>query len=484
MRKKEIGQAFILVLILLGIGAVLVVPALRLTGTSLKSSQVVEGRTKGLYAADAAQEYILWKLLRDDLAGDLMESYNPETPDDPPSAHYDFYVCDVPVGVTVIMRAKTGEGGIVLATDDKIRPTKTVKCGDEEPPDEILNDWSGTITYTIRLDYLSDDDPTMGLDAIYDILPVGFPTVGANKANYVTDSSYLRVDGGEWRWIPNPFVDIDQNQYRLLWPADYNYQTRESAFSSHPEFYGIQNFDVRQVKEIKFQVEGPLPDNSVQCNWVVLKMDDGTNTLSGPQAPITVGTPANPGVCTEGALFEVTKHSNPEVIPPNEPVDIEYTISIKNIDGTVVHHIASVTDFLPFGFTYIDGSTSGITIEEPVEEPQTLNDVERWVLTWEPGVQLVAGETKTLTFWAHTDELDVSGSYYNEFIAIPSGVISPKIFENIGVQADAFMSNYSWNTGAVMVPAYDSSSEAEGVTINANMSLILGGITITSWQVD
>jgi len=481
MRKKEIGQAFIMVLILLGIGALLVVPSLRLTGTSLKSGQVVERQIKGLYAADAAQEYILWKLLWGDLAGDLMLQYDPEFPDEPPSVHYDLDVCGVPAGVTVVMRAKEGEGGMVLATDDKIRPTKTVKCGDEEPPDEIPNDWSGTVTYTIRLEYLSDDDPTVGLDAIYDILPIGFKPA---SSHYVDNSSYLRVDGGEWQWIPDPDVQIDQNQYRLLWPADYNYQTREGAFSSHPEFYGIEDFEVRQVKEIKFQVEGSLPDNSVQSNWVVLKMgdEDNTSTLSGPQAPITVGSPANPGVYTAGALFEVTKFSNPEVIPPGEPVDIEYTISIKNVDGTVTHHIASVTDFLPFGFTYIDGSTSGITIEEPVKTWS--DDIERWVLTWEPGVQLLAGETKTLTFWAHTDELDVSGSYYNEFIAVPSGVTSPKIFFNIGILAEEFMQNYSWNTGAVIVPAYDSSSEAEGITIDANMSLIIAGITITSWQVD
>ncbi|GAI29545.1 unnamed protein product, partial [marine sediment metagenome] len=115
MMRKQAGQAFILVLILLGIGALLVVPALRLTGTSLTSSQIVERQVKGLYAADAAQEYILWKLMWDDLAGELMDSYNPETPDEPPSAHYDLDVCGVSAGVTVVMRAVEGQGGTTLA---------------------------------------------------------------------------------------------------------------------------------------------------------------------------------------------------------------------------------------------------------------------------------------------------------------------------------------------------------------------------------
>jgi len=54
----------------------------------------------------------------------------------------------------------------------------------------------------------------------------------------------------------------------------------------------------------------------------------------------------------------------------------------------------------------------------------------------------------------------------------------------MNVTYEDFNTTYSWNTGAVIVPAYDTSSESEGITINANMALILGGITITSWGVD
>ena len=50
MRKKQAGQAFILVLIVLAIGAVLVVPSLRLTGTALMNSPIVERQIKGLYS--------------------------------------------------------------------------------------------------------------------------------------------------------------------------------------------------------------------------------------------------------------------------------------------------------------------------------------------------------------------------------------------------------------------------------------------------
>ncbi len=36
---------------------------------------------------------------------------------------------------------------------------------------------------------------------------------------------------------------------------------------------------------------------------------------------------------------------------------------------------------------------------------------------------------------------------------------------------------------SVIVPAYDSRTDADEITIDANMALILEGISITSWQI-
>ena len=98
-------------------------------------------------------------------------------------------------------------------------------------------------------------------------------------------------------------------------------------------------------------------------------------------------------------------------------------------------------------------------------------------------MSIASTETLTLTFWAMATR-DVSGSYYNEFTVIPKTPI-PSIFrpDDMDVTYDDFNTTYSWNTGTVIVPAYDTSSEAEGITINTNMALILEGITITSVQV-
>ncbi|GAI13500.1 unnamed protein product, partial [marine sediment metagenome] len=118
MRKKQAGQAFILVLILLAIGALLAVPALRLSVTELKSSQIVVQKTRSLYAVSAAQEWVLWNLTDPNFASGFTTGIPKE---------YDFDVCGTPVNITIVMRAVAGAGAITLATDDVIRPTKTVE---------------------------------------------------------------------------------------------------------------------------------------------------------------------------------------------------------------------------------------------------------------------------------------------------------------------------------------------------------------------
>ncbi len=486
--RKQAGQAFILVLILLAIGALLVVPSLRLTGVALMGTPLVERQIKGLYAADAAQEYILWKLAYDGLGAQFTE--------DGQSAHYDFYVCDVPVGVHVVMRATEGKGGITLATDDVIKPTKEVTPSYVDVKREEL------YTYTISLDHLSSDT-SVKLDAIYDIPPGGF---GAGA--YQEGTSQLSLDGGPWLDIPDPEWNAAKGY--LKWPADYEWDpVVTGAFSSHPEFLGIQDFEVREVKKLRFQMRGTLADNDVHCNWVVLKMEDGTNTLSGPQAPIKVGgDPDIPGVCEDSSVMAVTKESEPNIIQPGVATPIVYTISITNM-YTQTRSITEITDYLPPDFEYVEIISSELL--NPSEECQILeldpldpldldnpdndislidkNGVVRPQLRWRTqkfplgnDISIASDQTLKLTFRAIATK-DVSGTYYNEVIVLLKETGISSAFEEAGVLPGEYGSNYSWLTGAVIVPAYDTSSEAEGITINTNMALILGGITITSWQV-
>lgn len=279
------------------------------------------------------------------------------------------------------------------------------------------------------------------------------------------------MHGGPWEPLADPLIEVEATQVRLRWPASGDFTSP------------IRDFSLRQVKEIKFQVAAELPDNRVFCNWVVLKPWD---TLSGPQAPIAVGTTVSPEVCTEDGLLTVEKVSNPEIIQPGVETDIEYTVGITNMDGET-HHIQEITDYLPTGFTYI-GPTSGITTEAPQSSLENINGVDRWKLLWAgaefsggTAVSIASGETLNLVFWARTTK-DVSGSYYNEVLLQPNKPV-PKIFEEIGITEEEFNTNYSWTTGTVIVPAYDSRADTGEVCIDANIALILGGISITSYHV-
>ena len=66
LSKRESGQAFILVLVLLFIGGLMLPPLLALVNTGLKSSQVYEQKTDELFAADTGVEDALWKIIKHD----------------------------------------------------------------------------------------------------------------------------------------------------------------------------------------------------------------------------------------------------------------------------------------------------------------------------------------------------------------------------------------------------------------------------------
>ncbi len=475
MRKKQAGQAFILVLIVLAIGAVLVVPSLRLTGTILGSTQTITGRSRGLYAATAAQEQVMWMLYHGTLVTDL--------PNDGDSIDFTVDVCGTSVGVSVVMRAVELEGGVNLATEHTIMPTKTVS-----PDHADSNSDDGPYTYTITLDQVSSDT-TRGLDAVYDILSSEFKEKAVNA--YIWNSGQISEDGITWETINPSFPSSSL----LRWPA-------EGSFGEP-----FRTFTPGQVKYLRFSLESTFNHNDeVVSNWVVLKVGDGVDpendvfTLSGPQAFIIVGNPVDEfgeplSVPTDaGGVFEVYKSTDPEplVIPPLQATPVEYTVHITNMDNNQ-NFVTRIEDYLPPGFSYVTGSTnSNITDNQDPHPPQLVNrnGVDRYLLLWDSvqlgsaGYKIEPGEEATLTFTALAEQ-GVSGNYYNEVIVLPKNFPDPVAFNYIdGFPDSGYGETYSWNTGVVIVPAYDSETDAEGVTIDTNLALGPDGVSIISWHVD
>lgn len=445
--KGQAGQAMLFALIFLAIGALMVIPALSLSSTSLRASQTISGRAKSLYAADAAQEYVIWKL--------LYTGYTSTFTYDGQSDNFTLDVCGSPVKVSVIMRALATWRGVTLIGNTPIKPTKTVTPN--------TNPGGAILTYTIKLEQISDNT-SQGLDAVYDILSSDF-----DAGDYIAGSSRLRVDGGSWQnVIGDPLIESFGGVERLRWPASGNFASP------------IRDFTGGQVKEIQFQMASTgLKNNRTYYNWVVLKP---WNTLSGATATIVTGTGATP----QGGLIDIQTDVWPSFVPPGVPTDIRYTVEITNQQGAT-DQIQVVTDYLPPGFAYI-GPTSGMTTIDPVTTYGEVNGIYRWKLKWTkaqfPGgndISIAAGATKALTFWARTSE-NVSGSYYNELLVQTKNPV-PTAFSNLGITYTDFNSGYTWNSAPVVVPAYDSSATSGNVTVNANLAVSVGTINITSYQI-
>ncbi|MFC1931768.1 hypothetical protein ACFLXJ_06180 [Chloroflexota bacterium] len=462
MKKKERGWAFIMVLIILAIGALVVPPALRLTYTIINSTGTISAQNKALYACEAAQEMVMWKLYHGTLVNEL--------PDNGDTANFTVDVCGTEVDVSVVMRAVELEGGVVLATEHTMMPTKTV-----EPTSASSSSVIGPFTYTIAIEQVSANN-TNGLDCIYDVMSAEFK--GKASQLYKSGSSYISDDGTNWTQIDDP--DTSLHDSLLRWPAT-------GSFASP-----FRDFQPGETKYLRFQLYGPFNHNDIYvCNWVILQVAD-VFTLSGPQASLKVRNPSGTG-CADGAggVFEVTKTSYPQVIPPLEPTDVTYTMTIKNLQGST-QFVTEIVDYLPPGFTYVGPTTTVLTTpadQEPLPDLVTLNGVERYKLLWDytqltsNGSPIAGSASVTLTFVARAEQ-GVSGNYYNEVIVTPKNYPDPGVFDAIpGFPEGGFGQTYSWNTGIVIVPAYDSEAEAEGVTIDANMGLEPDQVSIISWHV-
>ena len=479
MSSREKGYVLILVLVLLAVGSLLIGPLLSLAGTVLKSKQVITDTLMEQYARDGGAEYALWQLQYGTVTADLTVAGQ--------EAHFQITLNGITPDVTIKLVAKPQEGGVTLATDDVIRPTKTVS------PNSVPSEAFQTYTYSINLTQASTDT-SQGLDAVYDIMPKDFDKCADSQSFYVTGSSFL--DGVA---IADPDCDDSSADEPILrWPAT-------GSFTSP-----TRDFAESQVKVLTFQYRGKLKDNKVHCNWVVLMP---WKTMSGREAPITVGTPTNPG-CNEFESLAVSKTSDPEFIPPNTDIIVTYTVNIENTgdDGVDVERL---TDYLPPGFTYCGppapdpappaGGTTDPDCQMPTGEIvahpssiflETVNGVDRWRLIWDCAadnnctgsgnsdeIDLDPGETRSFTFTAKTSQSS-SGNFYNEILLF-TDMEAKDAFKSIGLtDADFGGAVFSWTTGTVSVPAYDIRSSGGSAIAQGNALIDATGVTLNSWNVE
>jgi uncharacterized repeat protein (TIGR01451 family) len=97
---------------------------------------------------------------------------------------------------------------------------------------------------------------------------------------------------------------------------------------------------------------------------------------------------------------------------PIDPGDtVQYTIKIKNT-GTLSGSMTSVVDDLPSGFTYLAGSSSGLTTSDPSISGSQLTWSGSWSLGGPDSINLVFSAIASLSPGIYTNTASVSGSNF------------------------------------------------------------------------
>ncbi|MBV9665009.1 MAG: DUF11 domain-containing protein [Actinobacteria bacterium] len=186
-------------------------------------------------------------------------------------------------------------------------------------------------------------------------------------------------------------------------------------------------------------------DNGAGLSWTVTVLAGQTNTVShrttlSPGPPAVVKSADKDGVPPSPAPSSAAAPSSPSApslpIPgapgatpapttdPNAKVTDGYTISVINPTATPIK-LATITDNLPAGFSYVPNSTTGVTTTEPVISNNGST------LTWkEPKGKVYtvpAFDSISLHFNVYVPQAPTCGTFYNDASASGDTPVAPAV---------------------------------------------------------
>jgi uncharacterized repeat protein (TIGR01451 family) len=169
-------------------------------------------------------------------------------------------------------------------------------------------------------------------------------------------------------------------------------------------------------------------DESSSIVWTGSITTDANGDFTGIPT-WTIGITVSPGIYT----FEIEDPKEPGTYNPYDhfevqapvmsiskthdgtPIDpgdtVQYTIKIKNT-GTLNGNLTSVVDDLPSGFTFLTGSSSGLTTSDPSINGSQLTWSGSWSLGGPDSVNLVFSAISSLSPGIYTNTASVSGSNF------------------------------------------------------------------------
>ena len=438
MRSGERGFALVLVLIFSAVGALMLVPALKLSYTTLNIKQQRTAVLQDQYARDGGAEHAMWKLQYGGGTAELTEASQ--------TIDYTLVLNGISTDVTIQLRAEPGLSGQALADADfKVQPEASVVPLNPSPNTPT------TFTYTITMQQLDPDPATGDVVEVWDQLPPGF--------TYVSGSTEY-PPGTSWD-DPTVQTDVPTSVQTLKWESFSPLIT----FSTYGE-----------TKSMTFQAQGTPLNNSRYCNEVAF---DPNKERSGKTAIITLGTPALSGCA--GWKVPMSLNASPKIVPPNVTTTVTFTATYTNKDiGD--HGIDEVKVVLAPGFAYDTDSASDFPSNMTTDEPGLAFIDGRWELSWTTfpvkPVPFVADQIRTQAFKATTTP-SASGSAYAEVF---TKLNAPCAHAPCTIPGDD-ATGYSWQAGVTIVPAYDVRSEAE-TTSGWGNAIPGGGVSLESWNVE
>ncbi|MDA2954142.1 MAG: hypothetical protein O2976_05965 [Actinomycetota bacterium] len=194
-------------------------------------------------------------------------------------------------------------------------------------------------------------------------------------------------------------------------------------------------------------------------------------SLNGQTVTVTTTVPPNSGTgpslpdTDSSRRLAALKTVSPQSAAANSLTVYSYHITVENRDDQT-ERVNKIMDTLPAGFTYITGSTSGVTIADPAITCCAGNSGAQ--LTWNLGnlqINLLPGQTATLDFQASAQV--AQGVYCNEVHVDPGGTKTssgPTANIVVGSPASNLCPQPAVKLTKSVTPAYVSSGSTVQVT--------------------
>jgi uncharacterized repeat protein (TIGR01451 family) len=400
--KHERGQALPLALIALALVALTSAPLLSQVSTGLMATRVGEGLVVERYSADAGVEHALWRLVYEVGFAESLTAQNP-------TAEYSIEANGGTVNIRVTKLGATSPTGAPVGVSKAVFP------------DSAPGGQETTFTYTIYIENLSLGQ--QDIHSIGDLLPLGFSYVAGSSSGVTTDDPQIQIhDGSEQlRWKLDPFVPISSGE----------------------------------VREQVFQATATL-EGGIYLNEAWVKVTGYAKVYSGATAPVV-----GPSIWNGLSIEKVVSPSSARI---GQETTFTYTIYIENVDTAPIEFY-KIEDQLPAGFSYLTGSSSGITTADP-----QIAGGDRLTWTLSPSILISPGEAREQVFQA-VATLD-EGTYWNE------------AWVYFLLEEEEQIAATSPTAPVEAYYQYDIQATAGGTTIRTAAIVSQGAVTVLSWQIE